>query len=150
MVTSARTSWLQVLIKLLPYILAWAAAASLDFGVPAFLALCIVAMFSGTRERWQSENNRSAYSVFNERGERIAGTLTADQIDGQLRNGGHAARDQADQASIGGHWWGGGKKLGASDTSTAAVAAPDDQEARRRQRVAAAAAADARARQAST
>lgn len=78
-----------------------------------FIALCIVAMFAGTRERWQSEKNRSAYSVFNEHVERIAGTLTAAQIDGQLRNGGHTARDEQGLAlrnNAGGHWWGGGAK----------------------------------------
>ena len=46
----------------------------------------------GTSEKWASQS--SAYSVFNG-GEQIAGTLSARQVDEQMRNGGHARRAAA-------------------------------------------------------
>ena len=141
MVRSSSSSWAQVATRSLPYLAAWCASAWAGFGVPGFIAVCTFAMFQlGTKERWSSES--SAYSVFNAGGTRIAGTLTAEQIDGQLRNGGHAVRDAP--AEPAGHWWGRGSKVNAASTP----AAQQLTEAEIRQRRAAAAdAAQARLNQ---
>ena len=76
----------------------WCAGAHVEFGVPTFIGLLIFAMFScGTGEKWSSQ--ASAYSVFNDDGNRIAGTMSAEQIDGQMRNGGHAVRQTNERES---------------------------------------------------
>lgn len=132
MVRTASRTWTQVATGALPYASVWCLIAWAGFGVPGFILVCILAMFrAGTKERWSSE--ASAYSVFN-RGERIAGTLTAEQIDGQLRNGGHAARDAP--AAPTGHWWGRGHKV-SSGASGPAEQQPTEAELRQRRAVAA-------------
>ena len=129
----------------LPCVVLWLVAAWAGFGVQGFIAAAILGMWRlGTRERWQSET--SAYSVFNAGGARIAGTLTAEQIDGQLRNGGHAASGGGAQGSgqAHGHWWGGGRTLSAA--AAAAEPASEPKAVREQRAAAAAMAAEARAR----
>ena len=76
--------------------IAWYAGIYVGLGTPVFIGLLILAMFTcGTSEKWPSQS--SAYSVFNG-GEQIAGTLSARQIDEQMRNGGHARRAAATPA----------------------------------------------------
>eukprot|EP00966_Prymnesium_polylepis_P077143 1786983-Prymnesium_polylepis.1 len=83
----------RLIYKIVAFVAVWVAAAYVELGTPAFIALLIAAMFTcGTGEKWSSD--ASAYSVFND-GERVAGTLSAEQIDGQMRNGGHAVRTKS-------------------------------------------------------
>jgi hypothetical protein len=146
MVRSARTSPRIVALRGAAYAAILYAGVYLEFGVPVFLALVIHAMFTcGTSDRWAGD--ASAYSVFND-GERIAGTMAAEDIDAQMRNGGHAPRKQPAyessfvQNALRG--WGGG--VGSSSSKSAAPrAAPASEEELRRRRAAAADAAQARA-----
>jgi hypothetical protein len=119
---------------------AWWMGARAGFGMPAFIALtCGALFFFGTSERWAADT--SAYSVFNTNGRRIAGTMSAEQIDAQLRSGGQADVREAGR-QIGGHWWGSGHALDAKPAA-ATTAAPTPSELRER-RAAAADAAQAR------
>merc|ERR1712224_487101 len=57
------------------------------FAEPVFIALCVIAMWKfGTREKWSNEE-LSAYSVFNDGQQRHPGTFTADQVERDLRGG---------------------------------------------------------------
>ena len=136
MVRSATRTWAQTFAAALPYAVAFGAAVWAGFGAPAFIALSVLAMFRlGTSQRWQ--NDTSAYSVFNAGGTRIAGTLTAEQIDGQLRHAGHSQKaDGAGESAASGPSWAGGRKLGGGGASPPSAA---------QQRAAAADAAQARA-----
>ena len=58
------------------------------FSTPTLLVLVLVGIFTiGTRDKWESEENASAYSVFNEGGRAILGGMSAKELDGQLRGG---------------------------------------------------------------
>ena len=124
----------------------WYAGAYVEMGVPTFLALAIYAMFTcGTGTKWAGD--ASAYSIFND-GENIAGSMTAAQIDAQMRNGGHAPQQAAVyessfvQSALRG--WGGGSEHQPA-VARAGRPASGDEELRRRAREGAAAAAQARA-----
>mmetsp|Transcript_71905 Transcript_71905/g.159953 ORF Transcript_71905/g.159953 Transcript_71905/m.159953 type:complete len:143 (-) Transcript_71905:344-772(-) len=95
-------------------------AARAEFGVPVFLGLLILGMFTlGVGERWAGDT--SAYSVFNRDGVRLAGTLTAEQIDGQMRRGGGADATSANvDMRSGMRTWGAGQRLGSADRTPAA------------------------------
>ena len=127
----------------------WYAGAYVEMGVPTFLALVIYAMFTcGTGTKWAGD--ASAYSIFND-GENIAGSMTAAQIDAQMRNGGHAPQKAAvyessfvQSATRG---WGGGSEYQPAVARAGRAASGEDEELRRRRaREAAAAAAQARAK----
>ena len=118
------------------------AACYAGLGLPAFILLCILLLSRLTRERWAGET--SAYSVFNPRGQRIAGSLTAEQIDGQLRGG--RANPQLAESGQGhfgrsSHRWGQGCTLQGGGGATHETRAPDDDKLRRRRSDAAADAA---------
>lgn len=132
--------------KAVAFAAAWGAGVYAGFGVPAFIGLLILAMSVGTSERWASD--ASAYSVFND-GTRIAGTLSADQLDEQMRNGGHAkqrahAAPESSFLQNALRGWGGGVES-ARARNKPSGGAVDEAELRRR-RSAAADAAQARAR----
>ena len=63
------------------------------FTTLAFIVVVLVGIFTiGTREKWESENDAmggvsSAYSIFNEGGRTMMGSMTAKELDGQLRGG---------------------------------------------------------------
>ena len=131
-------------VRMIAFVGVWAAAAYVEFGTPAFIVLLIVAMFScGSGEKWSSD--MSAYSVFND-GEQIAGTLSVEQIDGQMRNGGHAVRTKKETDSSfmrdAVRGWGGGTE---SVRGRKSASEPNDAVEQRRQRALAADAAQARA-----
>ena len=90
MVRSARAAPLVNLGKAAAFAAAWGLGVYAEFGVPVFIGLLIFAKFTiGTSERWAADS--SAYSVFND-GVSITGTMSAHQIDEQMRNGGHSMR----------------------------------------------------------
>lgn len=123
-------------------------AVKAGFGVPAFIAICILCICTvGVGERWTSE--ASAYSVFNKGGTRLAGTLTAEQLDAQMRSAGQARAESASLDHTDGvHTWGRGAKLSSGSRSSAldplsvttARQQADDQARQRRASVVAAAA----------
>ena len=125
----------------------WYAGVHVGLGVPAFIGLLIVAMFTcGTGEKWSGQ--ASAYSVFND-GERITGTMSAEQLDGQMRNGGHAVQSKKtdfDSSFIQNamRGWGGGSASASGGHKRCSVDPENDLELRRR-RSQVAAAAQARA-----
>ena len=130
----------------------WCAGIYIEMGVPVFMALIIYAMFTcGTGEKWSGET--SAYSVFND-GNQLAGTMSAEQIDAQMRNGGHAPRKAAEyesnfiQNALRG--WGGGSEASRRPTPSASDGAPRDDELRRRRAAAANAAQERFARSTGT
>eukprot|EP00929_Paragymnodinium_shiwhaense_P088517 TRINITY_DN48836_c0_g1_i2.p1 TRINITY_DN48836_c0_g1~~TRINITY_DN48836_c0_g1_i2.p1 ORF type:complete len:170 (+),score=31.34 TRINITY_DN48836_c0_g1_i2:57-566(+) len=87
MVISARRSWLQSSAIALAFALVQYLGALAGFGTPVFIFLCIIAMYRlGTREKW-SDDGPSAYSIFNEGQESLLGTMTADELDKNLRGG---------------------------------------------------------------
>jgi drug/metabolite transporter (DMT)-like permease len=55
----------------------------IEIGSPFFVLALIYVMFRNTADR--GENTKSAYSVFNKNVDRIGGSLTSDQIDGEIR-----------------------------------------------------------------
>merc|ERR1712087_226033 len=123
----------------------WFAAAFVGFGTPAFILLLIIGMFAcGTSRKW--EGQPSAYSVFND-GVRLTGTLSADQVDAQLRNGGTPSVSHAPAASsfmqTALRGWGGGSEY--MPINIAKAQASTEEEVRHR-RAAAADAAEARAK----
>jgi hypothetical protein len=60
----------------------------LDLGVIAFVASIILAIWVfGLREKFASDDDASAYSVFNRNGLAITGGFTAQQFDRQMRGG---------------------------------------------------------------
>ena len=137
---SARVWTLKSSCKLAAFGLVWYVGVRCEFGTPTFIGLLIVAMFTcGTGKKWSSEP--SAYSVFNG-GERINGTLSADMLDGQMRNGGHAVRSKPEEDSSfiqnATRGWGGG--VGGRSTRAAADKPVDQAEVRRRRELAAEAA----------
>jgi len=143
MVKSARPSRTRQGVKVAAFFAAWYAGVYVGLGVPVFLGLLIIAMFTcGTSEKWQGEE--SAYSVFND-GKRIAGTMTADQIDEQLKHGGQPLQSTPKYESsfvknaIRG--WGGGAE---HSRSARPAAGSTEQEELRQRRLAAAGAAQAR------
>ena len=140
MVRSATTPLTVRLAKACAYAAVWYLGVYVKLGVPTFFALVIFAMFTcGTGERWAGDS--SAYSVFNGGGERIAGTMTAEQIDAPMRNGGHAPRQENSYESnfvkTALRGWGGGSD---HQPLHAAKHAMDEQQLRQRREVAAAAA----------
>jgi len=59
-----------------------------DLGVIAFVGSILGCIWSvGLRDKFSTEETASAYSVFNEGGKGIAGGLTGEQLDRQLRGG---------------------------------------------------------------
>ena len=143
MVKSAGARRSQNLLLGMAMLVAWWAAARQGFGMPAFIGLACVAMFCiGTSERWAGD--ASAYSVFNTNGRRIAGTMSAEQIDAQLRSGGQVDAGEAGR-QVGGHWWGSGYKVGGSSPAAASGPVTPTPEELRERRAAAADAAQARA-----
>ena len=145
MVHSSTTPLHVKLAKLAVYASVWYAGAYVEMGVPTFLALTIYAMFTcGTGTKW--DGDASAYSIFNG-GENIAGSMTAAQIDAQMRNGGHAPQQAAVyessfvRSALRG--WGGGSEHQPA-VARAGRQGTSDEELRHR-RNAAAAAAQARA-----
>mmetsp|Transcript_46687 Transcript_46687/g.99582 ORF Transcript_46687/g.99582 Transcript_46687/m.99582 type:complete len:155 (-) Transcript_46687:89-553(-) len=147
MVRAADSAMHVLLAKAAVFAALWFAGVSVSFGTPVFIVLVIVAMFTcGTSQKWRGD--ASAYSVFND-GVRIAGTMSADQIDAQMRNGGHAPRVNRPaesafvQAAVRG--WGGGAATAPQKARVrAASAAENSEEDIRRRRAAAGAAAEAR------
>ena len=147
MVRSSATPLHVKLAKAAAYGGVWYAGAYVEMGVPTFIALVIYAMFTcGTGTKWAGD--ASAYSIFND-GENIAGSMTAAQIDAQMRNGGHAPQKAAvyessfvQSATRG---WGGGSEHQPAVARAGRLASGEDEELRRR-REAAAAAAQARAK----
>ena len=69
--------------------------------------------------------------------------MTAEQIDAQMRNGGHASADEASR-QLGGHWWGRGHALGADGRQQEAARKRESPAELRQRRAAAADAAQAR------
>jgi hypothetical protein len=55
----------------------------IEIGSPFLVLALIYAMFRNTGHR--DQNSKSAYSVFNKNVDRIGGSLTSDQIDGEIR-----------------------------------------------------------------
>ena len=146
MVRSARAAPLVNLGKAAAFAAAWGLGVYAEFGVPVFIGLLIFAMFTiGTSERWAADS--SAYSVFND-GVSITGTMSAHQIDEQMRNGGHSMRAPSSQPESSFvqkalRGWGGGSTFARGLGSTEDVQV-DEAELRRR-RAAAADAAQVRA-----
>ena len=146
MVRSARASPLVNLGKAALFAAAWGVGVYAEFGVPVFIGLLIFAMFTiGTSERWAADS--SAYSVFND-GVSITGTMSAHQIDEQMRNGGHSMRAPISQPESSFvqkalRGWGGGSTFARGLGSTVDVQV-DEAELRRR-RAASADAAQVRA-----
>ena len=146
MVRSSAAPRHAVLTKAAIYAAIWYAGVCVEMGVPVFLGLIIFAMFTcGTSEKWAGD--ASAYSVFND-GERIAGTMTAEQVDAQMRNGGSVPQRAATyessflrKATRG--WGGGSEQRPLTSPRTGTPAASGEQLRQRRE--AAAAAAQARA-----
>ena len=59
-----------------------------DLGSIAFVGTVLFAIYAfGFREKFDSEETSSAYSVFNKGGKAIPGGFTGDQLDQQLRGG---------------------------------------------------------------
>ena len=59
-----------------------------DLGSIAFVATCLLALWTfGLREKFDGEENMSAYSVFNRGGRAIMGGFTGEQFDQQMRGG---------------------------------------------------------------
>lgn len=59
-----------------------------DLGSIAFVGTVLLAIYAfGLREKFDSEETSSAYSVFNKGGKAIPGGFTGDQLDQQLRGG---------------------------------------------------------------
>jgi hypothetical protein len=103
----------------------------------------------GTSERWAADS--SAYSVFND-GVSITGTMSAHQIDEQMRNGGHSMRAPSSQPESSFvqkalRGWGGGSTFarGLGSTEDVQVHVQVDEAELRRRRAAAADAAQVRA-----
>jgi len=60
----------------------------MDLGTVAFVGSVLLAIRTfGLRERFESEETASAYSVFNRSGKSIVGGFTAEQFDKQMRGG---------------------------------------------------------------
>ncbi|KAL3928770.1 MAG: hypothetical protein SGBAC_012505 [Bacillariaceae sp.] len=72
-----------------------------DLGVLAFFGsvLFLIWVF-GLRDKFSNEETASAYSVFNQDQQAIAGTLTAGQVDQQLRGGGVGSRSNIGNSNI--------------------------------------------------
>ncbi|CAJ1967442.1 unnamed protein product [Cylindrotheca closterium] len=115
-----------------------------DLGVLAFFGsiLFLIWVF-GLREKFSNEETASAYSVFNLNQQAIAGTLTAGQVDRQLRGGGIANNTNG---SIGNN---SNIAMAASQNNNSQTAATNNvsQEERLRRRKAAAMAAERRFQQ---
>ena len=59
-----------------------------DLGPIAFVGTVFLSIYAfGLREKFDSEETSSAYSVFNKGGKAIAGGFTGDQLERQLRGG---------------------------------------------------------------
>ena len=150
MVRSARAAPLVNLGKAAAFAAAWGLGVYAEFGVPVFIGLLIFAMFTiGTSERWAADS--SAYSVFND-GVSITGTMSAHQIDEQMRNGGHSMRAPSSQPESSFvqkalRGWGGGSTFarGLGSTEDVQVHVQVDEAELRRRRAAAADAAQVRA-----
>ncbi|XP_038252242.1 SAYSvFN domain-containing protein 1 [Dermochelys coriacea] len=81
------------LLKFLLWLALLGLAAELQFGLPCFVLSLFYWLYAGTRgpgERRPGE--RSAYSVFNPGCQPIQGTLTAEQLERELRYGAAAGR----------------------------------------------------------
>lgn len=81
----------------------WLGVAALllrhDLGVVAVVASLLLAIYVfGLRDKFDTEDTASAYAVFNRGGQAIAGTLTAGQLDLELRGGGGVNRDDDGRA----------------------------------------------------
>lgn len=63
----------------------------MELGVIAFVGSFVMAMWVfGLRDKFDGEQTASAYSVFNKGGKSLPGSLTAQDVDQQLRAGGFA------------------------------------------------------------
>lgn len=72
--------------------IAWIACAiwlmAKDFGVIAFTATILLCIWTfGLRDKFESEDAPSAYSVYNRGGRAVVGSFTGKQLDRQLRGG---------------------------------------------------------------
>jgi len=78
-------AYIPLSLKALVWILLWKFFISIGFGAVYFIVTGSVFMYfnTGTRAR----GTLSAYSVFNPNQERLDGTFTAEQFEGQLRGG---------------------------------------------------------------
>eukprot|EP00978_Attheya_sp_CCMP212_P046265 scaffold380892_cov57-Attheya_sp.AAC.4 len=70
------------------WLLAVVALVYIDLGVIGFVGSVLLAIWVfGLREKFDSEDTASAYSVFNKKGKAIAGGFTAAQFEQQMRGG---------------------------------------------------------------
>lgn len=109
-------------------------------GVLAFFLSMFVAMYVfGLRDKFDSEQTASAYSVFNRNGQAIAGSLTATQLDRQLRGGGvsNANNEDASPSSSSNQ---GPATLSSTNSQKSPVKKSDNTEILRRRKAAAEAA----------
>ena len=106
-----------------------------------FILVCIYFLIRfGLREKWESEQELSAYSVFNENNRTVAGSFTAQQLDDQLR---HRHRSSGEGEGEGG---GGAAWQGRMRETRPLGAVAESPEVWRRRREAAALAAEKRAK----
>ena len=77
-----------IVTKVTIWLVLWIGFVLIEFGI-VFLTLSLICLlYANTRTGPKTDNAPSAYSVFNENCERIAGTFTAEQFDNHLRRGG--------------------------------------------------------------
>ncbi|EOD28458.1 hypothetical protein EMIHUDRAFT_204337 [Emiliania huxleyi CCMP1516] len=145
MVKSGHTPLRVWILRAAAFAVAQATGAAIGLGGPTFIALAILAIFTcGTGQTAWRSGGASAYSVFNG-GERIAGTLHAEQLDQQIRHGavprGAKAPEESAFVRTAVRGWGGGSQQAPGATSRDAA----DGAGVTQRRVAAAKAAEARA-----
>merc|ERR1719340_57224 len=81
-----RLDWAIILVKCLVWVCIQVIFIKIEFGAVFFLVSAILLMTSNLGKRKAGE--ASAYSVFNENCEEIAGTFSGEKFDKQLRRGG--------------------------------------------------------------
>ena len=145
MVKSGHTPLRVWILRAAAFAVAQATGAAIGLGGPTFIALAILAIFTcGTGQTAWRSGGASAYSVFNG-GERIAGTLHAEQLDQQIRHGavprGAKAPEESAFVRTAVRGWGGGSQQAPGAISRDAA----DGAGVTQRRVAAAKAAEARA-----
>lgn len=88
MVRSANETTLSTYVACIVWTICAGLLMYADLGILALFGSMIFAIYVfGLREKFSNEETASAYSVFNQNQQAIAGTLTAGQIDRQLRGG---------------------------------------------------------------
>mmetsp|Transcript_22403 Transcript_22403/g.55420 ORF Transcript_22403/g.55420 Transcript_22403/m.55420 type:complete len:147 (+) Transcript_22403:80-520(+) len=109
-----------------------------DLAILAFFGTVLFLIYNfGLRDKFSNEETASAYSVFNENQQAIAGTLTAGQVDRQLRGGMNDGSGSIGNSSI----------AVANQSKTATTTTNVSQDERLRRRKAAALAAERRFQQ---